>query len=89
MDEAEKNWNNERTELLQDQAGLQKLHNNLQHDYDSLFKEKEAQKETERTLRADLRKLQVCTNLHIKTIPLVQIFFLVIIPIDIYFGSLF
>ena len=60
MDEAEKNWNNERTELLQDQAGLQKLHNNLQQDYDSLFKEKEAQKETERTLKADLRKLQVC-----------------------------
>ena len=62
MDEAEKNWNNERTELLQDQAGLQKLHNNLQQDYDSLFKEKEAQKETERTLKADLRKLQVCTK---------------------------
>ena len=60
LDEAEKNWNNERTELLQDQAGLQKLHNNLQQDYDSLFKEKEAQKETERTLKADLRKLQVC-----------------------------
>ena len=62
MDEAEKNWNNERTELLQDQAGLQKLHNNLQQDYDSLFKEKEALKETERTLKADLRKLQVCTK---------------------------
>ena len=44
------------------QAGLQKLHNNLQQDYDSLFKEKEAQKETERTLKAELRKLQVCTN---------------------------
>ena len=58
IEEAEKNWNNERTELLQDQAGLQKLHNNLQQDYEALTNEKEAQKETERVLKSDLRKLQ-------------------------------
>merc|ERR1719510_2346775 len=58
IEEAEKSWNNERTELLQDQAGLQKLHNNLQQDYEALTNEKEAQKETERVLRSDLRKLQ-------------------------------
>ena len=46
-------------ELLQDQAGLQKLHDNLQQDYETLIKEKEVQKETERQLRSDLRKLQV------------------------------
>ena len=49
----------ERAELLKDQAGLQKLHDNLQQDYETLLKEKEAQKETERKLRGDLRKLQV------------------------------
>jgi hypothetical protein len=45
--------------LLEDQAGLQKLHNNLQQDYETLRREKEAQKETERILKTDLRKLQV------------------------------
>ena len=65
LDESEKNWNNERTELLQDQAGLQKLHNNLQQDYDALLKEKEVQKETERSLKSDLRKLQVLINMMI------------------------
>ena len=59
MEESTKAWKNERTELLQDQAGLQRLHDNLQQDYDKLMKEKEAQKDIERKLRSDLRKLQV------------------------------
>ncbi len=42
---------------MRDQAGLQKLHDNLQQDYDVLIKEKESQKEVERKLRSDLRKL--------------------------------
>ena len=46
-------------ELLQDQAGLQKLHDNLQQEYETLLKDKEVQKETEKQLRSDLRKLQV------------------------------
>ena len=45
--------------MLEDQAGLQKLHDNLQQDYETLLREKDAQKETERILKTDLRKLQV------------------------------
>ena len=58
-EEEEKRYKAERTDLLRDQAGLQKLHDQLQTDYDALLKEREAQKDVERLLKADLRKLQV------------------------------
>ena len=57
-EESEKRWSQERSDLLRDQSVLQKLHDNLQQDYDVLLREKDGQKETERRLRADLRKLQ-------------------------------
>ena len=57
--ENDKRWSSERSDLLRDQAGLQKLHDNLQQDYEGLLKERDNQKEVERQLRADLRKLQV------------------------------
>ena len=59
-EEEEKRYKAERTDLLRDQAGLQKLHDQLQTDYDALLTEREAQKDVERMLKADLRKLQVC-----------------------------
>ncbi len=43
---------------MRDQAGLQKLHDNLQQDYETLLKERDAQKDVEKKLRVDLRKLQ-------------------------------
>ena len=58
-EEEEKRYKAERTDLLRDQAGLQKLHDQLQTDYDALLTEREAQKDVERMLKADLRKLQV------------------------------
>lgn len=58
LEESEKTWKSEREELLRDQAGLQKLHDNLQQDYDRLLKERDAQKDVERHLKTDLRKLQ-------------------------------
>ena len=64
-EEEEKRYKAERTDLLRDQAGLQKLHDQLQTDYDALLTEREAQKDVERMLKADLRKLQVgqwCNN---------------------------
>ena len=61
-EEDEKRWQEERSDLLRDQAGLQKLHDNLQQDYDSLLKDKDSQKEVERQLRADLRKMEVRTT---------------------------
>jgi len=57
-EEEEKRYKAERTDLLRDQAGLQKLHDQLQTDYDALLKEREAQKDVERLLKTDLRKLQ-------------------------------
>ena len=60
--ENDKRWSSERADLLRDQAGLQKLHDNLQSDYEALLKERDNQKEVERQLRADLRKLQVEQN---------------------------
>ena len=59
MEESVLQWQNERDELLQDQSGLQKLHDNLQAEYESLKKEKDVQRDVEKQLRADLRKLQV------------------------------
>lgn len=58
-EEEEKRYKLERADLLRDQAGLQKLHDQLQTDYDAILKEKEAQKDVERQLRTDLRKMQV------------------------------
>ena len=58
MEDSEKQWKTERNQLLQDQDRLQKLHNNLQADYEKLLKEKEDQKAVEKSLRTDLRKLQ-------------------------------
>jgi len=43
---------------LKDQSGLQKLHDNLQMDYEQLAVERDQLKEAERTLKSDLRKLQ-------------------------------
>ena len=59
LEESVQQWQNERDELLQDQSGLQKLHDNLQAEYESLKKEKDVQRDVEKQLRADLRKLQV------------------------------
>ncbi len=67
-EEEEKRYKAERADLLRDQAGLQKLHDQLQSDYDALLKEKDAQKEVERQLRADLRKLQVSKQFLGKTL---------------------
>ena len=58
LEEAEKTWKHEREDLLKDQVGLQKLHDNLQQDYEKLMEEKESQKEIEKSLRNDLKKLQ-------------------------------
>lgn len=58
LEDGEKIWKAEREDLLRDQVGLQKLHDNLQQDYEKLQKEKDGQKDIERELRADLRKLQ-------------------------------
>ena len=55
----EKKWLSERGTLLRDQADLQKLHDHLLQDYESLKVEKEAQKDTEKQLKLDLRKYQV------------------------------
>ena len=49
----------ERSDLLRDQAGLQKLHDQLQSEYEAVVKEKDAQKDVEKQLRSDLKKLQV------------------------------
>ena len=59
LEESSRQWQSERQELLQDQNGLQKLHDNLQVEYEALKTEKDAQRETEKKLRGDLRKLQV------------------------------
>ena len=40
------------------QAQLQNLHDNLQQDYDNMAKEKEAQKEVEKQLRTEVKKLK-------------------------------
>jgi hypothetical protein len=59
LEEAERVWKNERDDLLRDQAGLQSLHDNLLQDYDNLLKDKDSQKEVEKQLRDEIRKLQV------------------------------
>ena len=59
LEEAERVWKIERDDLLRDQAGLQNLHDNLLQDYDKLLKDKETQKEIEKHLRDEIRKLQV------------------------------
>jgi len=59
LEEAERVWKTERDDLLRDQAGLQNLHDNLLQDYDKLMKDRETQKEVEKQLRDDIRKLQV------------------------------
>ena len=59
LEETSRQWQGERRELLEDQSGLQKLHDNLQADYEALKQDKDAQREVEKQLRADLRKLQV------------------------------
>jgi hypothetical protein len=41
------------------QAGLQNLHDNLLQDYDKILKDKDTQKEVEKQLRDEIRKLQV------------------------------
>ena len=61
LEEAERVWKTERDDLLRDQAGLQNLHDNLLQDYDKLMKDRETQKEVEKQLRDDIRKLQVST----------------------------
>ena len=58
MEESVLQWQNERDELLQDQSGLQKLHDNLQQDYENLVVEKDAQKEVEKQLRTEVKKLK-------------------------------
>ena len=40
------------------QAQLQNLHDNLQQDYDNMAKEKEAQKDVEKQLRTEVKKLK-------------------------------
>ena len=58
LEEAEKSWKTEREDLLRDQVGLQKLHDNLQQDYENLVVEKDAQKEVEKQLRTEVKKLK-------------------------------
>eukprot|EP00095_Tigriopus_kingsejongensis_P007000 maker-scaffold430_size173499-snap-gene-0.51 protein:Tk07000 transcript:maker-scaffold430_size173499-snap-gene-0.51-mRNA-1 annotation:"PREDICTED: girdin-like" len=63
-EENERRMQGEREDLLQDQAGLQKLHDSLQQDYDQLLRERDTQKDSEKTLRMELRALQsVSVNL--------------------------
>jgi len=58
FEEMEKVQLAEKDELLCDQAQLQNLHNNLQNDYDTMAKEKDAQKDVEKQLRTEVKKLK-------------------------------